>query len=674
VINTITTPTLASFDVFDTVLTRLIGSPASSFYLLGQRLKNLSLIDCSPENFAKIRVEAERRAFKNAGGLDSKVSIQQIYEELQVPLRLSASECAHLIQYELELEKELLRPVPRAMEILNSVRNDCQQVAFISDMYLEGNFIQQLLADCKVAEPEDLFYVSSNYAKSKHSGALFREVLLQNKISVKQMVHCGNHPHADIKIAKRIGIQIKPFLEGNLNRYEQILESYTSATDGLSSAMAGASRFARLSVKASTLQERQLRNVSAGVAAPLLTGFVLWILRRAQKLGLKRLYFVSRDGQILLKTAQRLIKKLDFDCELKYLYGSRQAWILPSIINADEKHFLRSLELEAHFLTLEAALERLSIRPEEIQADLHTIGLTETKWNTNLSHEERKALRTLIINNENIKSLVLEKAKHSRKIALDYFWQEGLLDGTPAGMVDLGTKGTMHCALAEIVTSAGGTPLTSFYLGYGKKELDNHFGQLEAYFFDKRNNTGFETKGLVQALEIICSGDHGTVLGYKTTTDGIVPVLSEEVNQKVLDWGYLKVVESVCCFAENILLNKELLNPWADVRSITLKAFETFWLKPNYEEASVWGSFLMEDGWGKQTKWLRIAESYKWQHLAAIVQKRQLQLRKHWWPSGALALTAPPLRSLLTGMIYSVDRFTHVTPRIHNLIKNIQIK
>jgi anthranilate/para-aminobenzoate synthase component I len=69
---------IASFDIFETVLARRTGSPYSGFMLLGKKAKKFSLIHCSPEAFAQIRQEAERRAFLNNGGLDSKVSLETI--------------------------------------------------------------------------------------------------------------------------------------------------------------------------------------------------------------------------------------------------------------------------------------------------------------------------------------------------------------------------------------------------------------------------------------------------------------------------------------------------------------------------------------------------------------------------------------------------------------------
>lgn len=645
------TSAVASFDVFDTVLTRAVGSPASSFLLLGNKLKSLELIDCSAESFARARAEAERRAFINAGGIDSGVTIEQIYAELSTVLKISRLQTHELITEEMEIERLLLQPVPQARQLVESARANSKKVAFISDMYLDGEVIKQLLTEKGLSTSEDTCYVSSDYAKTKHSGRLYAEFLKQEGVNPIQVTHCGNHPDSDVKSAQLQGLQTRPFYEGNLNRYERVLEEESWASEGLSSVMAGAARLTRLTVHVASAKEKHLRNISASVAAPILIGFILWLLRRAQKLGLKRLYFVSRDGQILFEIASRLIKKLNYDCDLRYLYGSRQAWMLPSIINTDERHLRRACIFEAHNVSVNSALDRLNIQPGEIKDKLiAATDLGEAQWNDNLTVRQRDVLRKFILNDGFVQSLIVERAKEKRTVVVDYLRQEGLLEDVPYGMVDLGTAGTLHCALSTILKSVNARPLTSFYLGYRHNDLDTYYGSLEAYFFDYRQQVGFECRGLSDMLEIICSGDHGSVVGYKEENKQIQPVLTEQVNQKVMDWGYEKVRETIHFFAETIVLDATLVNPWTDVRNSVLRAFETFWKHPSLAEANAWGSFLMEDGWGNKAQWLQIAEPYQWKHLSRILKKKQFQLRKHWWVGGAISLTPPPLQSILKAM------------------------
>lgn len=642
----------ASFDVFDTVLTRAVGSPNTNFLLLGNKLKALSLIDCTSEVFARVRADAEARAFLNAGGLDSKVNLHQIYAEVGMALRLTEAERDQLMNLELKLETEIIRLVPCAKELLQAARDRNERVVFLSDMYIGSEFIQKQLKHHGLYLDGDRCYVSSNHAKSKDSGELFRELLRSERVAPELVCHYGNNSWADVHKAKQVGLKVRPFPEGNLNRYEEILESYTWATEGLSSAMAGASRLARLTVPASSPKQEALRDVSASVAAPILVGFTLWVLRRAQQLGLKRLYFVSRDGQMLLEIARRLIKKLDFSCELRYLYGSRQAWLLPSVTRVDEEHlkgiFIGQLTLDVDFVSVRIALARLCINPEEIKDSLISIGLTEKDWSRNLSIDERKRLSQRVLEDKGIHELILQKADQKRQILIKYLKQEGLLDPTPFGFVDLGTGATLHYALSEVLATAGGNLPVSFYQGLRRGIPKGQFGQPEPYLFDRQLDLGFfELTGMNEMTEMICSADHGTVLGYKEVGEQVEPVLKEDSNPLVMNWGYSIVRETVCCFAENLLLDSSLINLWADVRAASTNVVKAFWLNPSFAEAKAWGDFPMEDGWGNESFYHCLAESYRWRDLITALWHGELRGRRHWWHEGAFALTPPILQFAL---------------------------
>ena len=74
----------------------------------------------------------------------------------------------------------------------------------------------------------------------------------------------------------------------------------------LAARFARASRAARAAVEAASEHEAAIRDVAAGVAGPALVGFVLWIQEQARQRGLRRLRFLSRDGQVLYELTRRL--------------------------------------------------------------------------------------------------------------------------------------------------------------------------------------------------------------------------------------------------------------------------------------------------------------------------------------------------------------------------------
>ena len=102
--------TLRSYDVFDTVITRLVGDPSSAFLLLGQALVADGLWPLSAEQFAVARSEAETRARRHAA--PREVTLASIYRELARSYNLEATVADQIADREIQIERRLIRAVP----------------------------------------------------------------------------------------------------------------------------------------------------------------------------------------------------------------------------------------------------------------------------------------------------------------------------------------------------------------------------------------------------------------------------------------------------------------------------------------------------------------------------------------------------------------------------------
>ncbi len=661
---------LASFDIFETVLARKVGSAMSSFYMLGRRLERNGLLDCSVEVFARARADAERRAFANAGGLDSAVDLEAIHRELAFGLGYSNDRVPSLVEHERGLEEELLVAIARSAARLTEVRGTARKVVFLSDMYLSSEFLRAQLDKHGLFEPGDEVRVSNERQKSKLSGALFEELLIDEGISPGDVVHAGNHEWSDVGQPRKLGIRTRPFPEGNPTRYERILDEQVFASQGLTGAMAGASRLARLRAAQETSRERALREVAAGVGAPFVVGYCLWVLRRARELGLARLYFLSRDGLILNDVFNRIAAKLGFDVKGVYLYGSRQAWLLPSLTSGDRADVERVLPRKFDVsLTVRQALARFEVVPESHRDPLERAGLPAATWDQNLSEDRLEALRTLLTEDPGFRSNVTAGAEQRRALLLRYLEQVGFVGPDPVALVDLGTGATLHNALGAVLESAGRGPPKSFYLGM-RNVPTGRFGRPEVYMNDAGQGVGFgSAPGLTTTLEAICSANHGTVLGYEDRDGRIEPVLAADDNPAVMAWGYSIVRQTIVDFADYLVVDPELVDPWGDVRPVIERLQKTFWRTPTREEAGAWGAFPMEDGLGREAVYVQLAEPYSPIDALRVVRRvardGKLLWRRHWWHDGALAMSSPLLREALTAS-------ERLSLRVHRLVSKLR--
>jgi FMN phosphatase YigB (HAD superfamily) len=646
---------IAAFDVFDTVLTRALGAPEAVFLAVGRRAALAGLIECTPEAFARARIAAERRAYQNAGG---ECDLSAIFAELSTALRLSPSTSTRLSQLEMQVEAALLRPVPSAQARVESARAAGQRVVFVSDIYLPLNFVRTQLERHGLWRDGDGCYVSCETpgraaTRTKRSGGLFTYLLANERVAAREVVHHGNSYEHDLRPARERGLGTEYVGEANLNGFETLLERHRWGTEGLSSAMAAASRLARVSTPAASSRDRLVRDVAAGVAAPTLVAYVLWVLRRSQQLGLKRLYFLSRDGQVLLDVASRLARRLSVDYELRYLFGSRQSWNLASLRSAGEDDLAWVWD-STDFLSVESLLARVGLRPPEVAAHLTTIGLDVGQWRRALSAPERDRLRALFQQAE-VRACIEQRAAEKRRLVLRYLAQEQVLTSGAWGVVDLGWYGSMQKALAALVSSAGGSIPVGFYFGLFQGPIvDTCALSREAFYFDERSATGYlrAVPDIIPLMEMLCAGDHGTVVDFVERDGAVEPMLKEPINHRVVDWGLPLVRRTIAAFVDNLVVDAALVNPWADVRDPITDGLRAFWVRPSAAIARAWADFPWEDGLGRESYWITLARGYRWPEVARAVWRRRVDPHhRAAWLAGSLMVSPRGIRFALARVI-----------------------
>lgn len=631
---------IASYDVFETVLFRKIGSLSSMSYELGRRTQSQGYLSISPEVFSRARIKAEKRAFENAGGLDSYVSLQQIYRELAFAFRIDNSLAEKILSMELELESETILPCDKILQEIENNRVNNRKIIFVSDTYFSPEFIKQQLAQHGAYREDDSLYVSSQLGKSKHTGSLYDYIVKQEGVSALSITHRGNHVWSDSGAARKSGLGIEPFLDGNFNRYESILDQGNWETGGISGILASASRLSRLSITGDTVRSRVLRDISAGVAGPIITDIIIWILRRAHQSGLKKIFFVSRDGQVFVNAARTIARKLNFDIDISYLYGSRQAWLLPSVseFTVEVINDIYPEKFDVWFRSVQTILARFEIKPEEVSRQLEDTGFRKGLWESRLSKDQNDKLRRLIMEDSSIQDLILHKAQQRREDLIQYLKQEGAI-GENFGFVDLGTGATLHNALSAVLASVDQPTPTSFYLGRRTNIKDIGYGLPEVYLNDGCEQLGYFIDSVTFLLEMFCCADHGGVTGYTKKGNIFLPQLEPENNAQVVDWGHGTVWKTIDTFAEFVCVTPYLDSSQMDVRPVLNQLIDTFLRTPTKEEAEHWGAYPFEDGWAGQTYFTNAALAYGLKDIVKAALQGKSPIRRNTWHMGSLFIS-----------------------------------
>lgn len=591
--------TVYSFDVFDTSLVRIWAKPTDLFWEVGYQLQQDNLIKISPESWSSLRMAAERIAREI--GSYYEVTLEEIYEQLARSLNWSTDEAEKAKQKELEIELLSLRPVPTTQKRIQSLHQANERVIYISDMYLSEEVIRNFLKENKVWTPGSTLYVSSETRINKGSGKLFQYCLAEEAVKRSQFKHIGDNRTADVKVPKKLGIPVELFTQAHLNRYEHKIAEATQFPLKFRSLLAGASRLTRLQSQETSADKKVIWETTANVVAPMLFGFVYWCLVEAQNKGIQRLYFAARDGQILHKIAEVICRNWGFNIDCRYLYGSRQAWHIPAIQEIGESELdwiLDQTNVITQFVSIRSLCNRVHIAPEQIQDVLNHYGFPAAKWNLNLQQHERKLMKQIFTEKEVIEIIISTTARY-RENTIRYFRQEGIGDGVAFALVDVGWSGRIQRSFSKLLSIAGIYPKSGvygFYFALPRRVKPFQNDHLFAYFYDvdkPYTERNFLCKYRL-LFELFCAADHGSTKSYELCDNKYIPVLREPKNEEAINWG-LYILQSAAVefadqFTTNLSAQQCTTNLLTEATEILIREFV---LHPSYQEAKVFGSFLI---------------------------------------------------------------------------------
>ena len=286
-----------SFDIFDTLLLRPYANPQDLW-------KELEIIEKAP-GFAKARKEADAKSFKDAISRDGETTIEAAYDIIP--------QFKHLMQKEMDLERNALSPNPEMLKIWNEVGNQNKKRLIVSDMYLPSDFIQCVLRE-NGFDGWDGFYLSRDFDCRKSTGKLFEVMIQKEGVSPDNILHIGDNMISDVKIPKSLGIHTY-YYKKVIDRLYEICPFARYIDSKLSGVIAlGWHRFC-LDHSNITYWHR-LGFIIGGVLGYI---YVKWIVETAKHLGKDRLMFVARDGYIWKAICETLYPEIETD----YFYAPR---------------------------------------------------------------------------------------------------------------------------------------------------------------------------------------------------------------------------------------------------------------------------------------------------------------------------------------------------------------
>lgn len=499
--------TLASFDIFDTVLIRKCGKPGNIFYLLAQKLYPDD--EAKKVAFIQWRRQAEGRVASRIKGRET--TIASIYTDADVAV-FSDYTPVQLIDAEKEIEADNLIANPAVKSIIEKCRAEGKTVCFISDMYLDSEFLSRVLKREGCLVGNEKVYVSCEEGARKSTGALFDKV--RSYLNPTHWEHYGDHPMSDVKRAKEKGINAT-LINTAFTESEKHLADNSKQHGYELSCLAGLQRAARI-----TNGNNAYSTIAADFVAPAYIPYVQFVLEKAKEQGIKRLYFLSRDSYILQKIAE--CKQSEFpDIELRYLFVSRKALLLPYLQEPTAARFLAVQDKQTLVgKYVKELLNSLATSRTELKEKF----ATEFEY-SRITNKQQEAdfLNKIFGEKSNFCNHLKKIATEKRELLNPYFTQEGLFDNSEKAMVDVGWLGTTRLMINSILREEKRADTKFFYFGVRGDVLDSNHGVFYNYFTPQELSTELTT----MVENYFSASPYPSTTGYRVENGRVIPTFKE---------------------------------------------------------------------------------------------------------------------------------------------------
>jgi FMN phosphatase YigB (HAD superfamily) len=647
-------------DVFDTLLFRTVPEPAQAFLVLGTRLEQQKRlpVGVTPEVFAQLRVEAERRARERSLAIrgTAETRLAEIYDVLRIALPL-AGHAEDLQRLEVEVERDVCRADLGLVELVEAVVGRLgKPVYLVSDTYFSAAHLERLL-DRPELPPGLLagIFTSSDHAISKSDG-LFDVVLGATGARPSRLVHLGDHPVADLKGAREAGLQAIHYPKlaehlGRVAREEGLTPARLDSTapvdprDGDFGLTALRARVMHRS-DAAVVPEGLRRYWEAGatVFGPAMAGFAEWVAERARAFGVDRIYCLLREGDFLSDLVRD--HAAAYGIEVQTLWASRQVCALASVYEGTPQE-LSAFLTRRRAPTVGQLAQQLGVSLAEVPA---LADLADRRLDI---PGVADAALSAISAEPAVRGAIVVRAARLRERLLRYL--DGQLPTSGIALVvDLGWGGTIQTLLSRVLRSTGrDLHLIGLYLATNNTAL-------------QRRLDGFEMEGYLassgeparpfapvmrspEILEQLCMPDFGSLVGFDERLD---PITSPARMSRTQAAQKAAAQAGVRAFHREWIRYRRSENPLPSLSAPTarlqlLDMLSRFVARPTEEEALAFSSWVHDENFGSDAvEGIVTDDMLRLLPYLTPADLDQLSMQELYWPAGVAAVVNPPLARL----------------------------
>lgn len=444
---------LISFDIFDTLITRISLQPDSILHFLEKKLQTEFP---NALHYFRYRKAAENNA-RVARNYVGDVSLDEIYSSFTNESGWSSVAVLRALALEKAIDRTLLRPREATVRALIIARDRGKRVIAISDTYYQASTVSSFLEATNIAKLLDAIYVSSEQNARKDRGDLWEVVLKQEQVAPRRWLHIGDNVHSDIQLAQAKGIKTlhvlspKAFIEA----HGFSIQTRSDKSDWLGDLLCGPSAVLLASPPYDNGSHHEpillsdAYDFGYALAAPILMQFIAWLISHPRLRSVEHAYFLSRDGFLLHKLYE--MTRISFPHLLippsTYFHISRSIAIAAGqAVSFDPAQIISGSSFRGDLASLLKARLGLYLPDECPSAKMPVVLPLDAE--------------TVISLISDLKPLITAHARQVRNLFVEYAHQVKINSSGSYATIDVGYSGTIQKGMQKAL----GIPISGFYL------------------------------------------------------------------------------------------------------------------------------------------------------------------------------------------------------------------
>lgn len=568
---------IITFDIFDTLISRLVYEPDDVFRFMERKILNLynKRVD-----YLSIRKKAEKIALEEKG---DSCNIHHIYNRLPEVSDFTVKEAEKLKQMEIDLEYKLCIPRQDMLDIFNQLIVVGKRIILISDMYLPAVIIDNMLKKCGYQGYEEL-WVSCDKEKRKDNGAIWDEFL--RRFGKYSTIHIGDNSYSDGQMLKSRGREYILLLSSTQAFLSSVqynkLRGYSSKSIENSLTMGYLVNQCLYNSPFSLTKDgisklNTIEDVASGILAPIMLKYIDF-LHKTSCFDTEFL-FLSREGFFLEKLYEKYCHAFNkHERKHTYFLTSRRATSLAQIECYEDFKQLFETKYSGKLSTL--LKERVGLENVNLNVDI----------DVTLPGDISKVMRILL----DYVPEILKNAKQEKKMYLKYISQTigDDVNWDRITLVDVGYSGTIQYYLMKILQKKlDGCYMVSRYTMKPEK-LDGTYRSLYNY------NRFFRSTQLF--FESVTAAPHGQVIKFYEEQGQIKALLKQEKKRYTIKTE--KIQESIYYYVETMGNLLKDINARFD-KELAEKIFSEI-LREGLLDSDLQGIFSVNDDYCMDGNWV----------------------------------------------------------------------